>query len=61
MNDLLAGTSLIIGIAAANAAQDNIGFQNESNRWERMLPPDSPHIYDPELEKLKKNPPKNLF
>jgi hypothetical protein len=35
--------------------------QNESNRWERMLPPDSPLIYDPELEKLKKNPPKSLF
>ena len=27
MNDLLAGTSLIIGIAAANAAQDKIGFK----------------------------------
>ena len=27
MNDLLAGTSLIIGIAAANAAQDRIGFK----------------------------------
>jgi hypothetical protein len=114
MNDLLAGTSLIIGIAAANAAQEEIGFkeflestppieelvyevvpsdkkplgaasfgpqqfygqlpvtpfvvlpsgayfQNQSNRWERMLPPDSPLIYDPELEKLKKNPPKSLF
>jgi len=45
MNVLLAGTSLIIGIAAANAAQDKIGFKD----------------YDPDLEKLRKNPPKSLF